>query len=416
MSISRRAFLTGLALPALLAPGCGRNGTRQTTLRFWNGFTGPDGRTMLHIVKRFNAENPDVNVLMQRTDWATYYKKLFVAGLYQRAPEVFVIHASNILRFAQARFLRPVDDLISGPNGLNTHDFDANVWSEVEVDGRHFSVPLDVHILGMYFNRQLFRQAGIVSPPTDRDGFLDALHKLTRHPPGGPDQWGFVFTNLSSNVYTVMRQYGGPFFTDDLSRCMMNDPRNVAALQFCVDLIRRERVAPPPEDFDAWVGFLQGKVATAFEGIYMLADLQKQTDLDFGGAPVPQIGSERAVWANSHTLCLRAGMHGAELQAAWRFVRYLSDNSLDWAGGGQIPVRKSLRDTARFHAMPIQSAFARQIPYVSYLPRVSFTFEFQDELNTAIEKALRGSATSQQALDTATANVNAIIERERLAG
>ncbi|HLV81110.1 MAG TPA: ABC transporter substrate-binding protein [Chthonomonadaceae bacterium] len=412
MSVSRRAFLTGLALPALLAPGCRRSGSRQTTLRFWNGFTGPDGITMLRIVRRFNAQNPDVNVLVQRTDWATYYNKLFVAGLFGRAPEVFVLHASNILRFARARFLHPVDDLISGPDGLDSHDFDANVWQEVEVDGRHYGVPLDVHILGMYFNRQLFRQAGIQSPPAERAGFLEALRRLTRHPAGGPDQWGFVFTNLSSNVYTVMRQYGGAFFTEDFGRCVMNDARNVAALQFCVDLIRRERVAPPPESFDAWVGFLQGKVATAFEGIYMLADLQKQTELDFGGAPVPQIGPEPAVWANSHTLCLRAGMSGAELQAAWRFVRYLSNNSLDWAAGGQIPVRKSLRQTARFHAMPIQSAFARQIPYVSYLPRVTFTFEFQDELNTAIEKALRGSASPQQALDTATANVNAVIARE----
>ena len=72
-----------------------------------------------------------------------------------------------------------------------------------------------------------------------------------------------------------MRQFGGAPFTPDAGRCTLDDPRNVAALQFCVDLIRRDHTAPPPENIDAWIGFRQGKVATAFEGIYMLADLQK---------------------------------------------------------------------------------------------------------------------------------------------
>jgi multiple sugar transport system substrate-binding protein len=147
----------------------------------------------------------------------------------------------------------------------------------------------------------------------------------------------------------------------------------------------------------------------------MLADLQKQKDLEFGGAPVPQLTDHPAVWADSHNLCLRSDLEGKELQATWRFVKFLSDNSLDWAEGGQVPVRKSLRNTARFQSMPDQSAFARQIPYVTYLPRLPFVFEFQTEFDTAVEKALRGSATPQEALDTAADNINAIIARERQA-
>ena len=56
-------------------------GSDKVTLRFWNGFTGPDGRTMLALVKRFNRENPDVHVVMQRMEWGTYYNKLFVSHL-----------------------------------------------------------------------------------------------------------------------------------------------------------------------------------------------------------------------------------------------------------------------------------------------------------------------------------------------
>jgi multiple sugar transport system substrate-binding protein len=316
-----------------------------------------------------------------------------------------------------------VDDLAAGSRAIDIGDIDANVWQAVSAGGSHFGVPLDVWPMGMYYNRRLFREAGIVDaqgqakPPTDRAEFLDALRRLTRpEAPGRPAQWGFVFTNFESNIYTVMNQFGGRFFTPGNERCLLNDPRNVEALQFCVDIIRRDHFAPPPENFDAWIGFRQGKAAMAFEGIYMLADLQKEKDLDFAGAPTPLLGERRAVWAGSHNLCMRADLHGAQLAAAWRFITFLSNNSLDWAAGGQVPVRKSLRDTARFAAMTVQSQFAREIPYAVYLPRLPFIFEFQTEFNNAIEKALRGSETPQQALDEATAKVDGIIRRQKQSG
>jgi multiple sugar transport system substrate-binding protein len=416
--LSRRQWLSALALAptgALAGAGC-RGRSSATTVRFWNGFTGPDGRTMLALVKRFNAANPDIHVLMQRMDWATYYNKLFVAGLGDRAPEVFVLQTHAMPRFARARFVRPIDDLVAGVAPLDTGDIDPNVYEAVHIGDSHFGIPLDIWTLGMYYNRTLFEQAGVTAPPTDKESFLDAALKITRKGSGAePDRWGFVFTNLESNVYTIMRQFGGAFFTPDNRTCIVHHPQNVAALQFCADLIRRYKVAPSPENYDAWIGFRQGKIGMVFEGIYMLADLQKQSDLAFGGAPVPTLGTQRAVWTGSHNLCLRADLQGASLDAAWRFVRFLSDNSLDWAQGGQVPVRRSLRATERFAKMEIQSAFATQIPFVRYLPRLTVIFEFQTEFGLAIEKALRGRATPDEALATAQTNINRILARDRRA-
>src|SRR5438105_10554520 len=162
------------------AVGCDRapvSGNVPVNLRFWNGFTGPDGRTMLAIVQQFNRANPDVHVTMQRMDWGMYYNKLFVAGLGGRAPEVFVIHTDTLARFTRAKFVRAVDDLV-GADGVDAADIDANVWAAVAHAGKHWAVPLDIHLLGMYYNRGLFRAAGIARPPTNREQFLAALRKL----------------------------------------------------------------------------------------------------------------------------------------------------------------------------------------------------------------------------------------------
>src|SRR5689334_5995018 len=97
-------------------------------LRFWNGFTGPDGRTMLGIVREFNASHPGVHVVMQRMLWAQYYNKLFVAGSGGRAPEVFVTHRSALQRFVQAGFVRPADDLLgTNSDQIDPADIDSNI-------------------------------------------------------------------------------------------------------------------------------------------------------------------------------------------------------------------------------------------------------------------------------------------------
>src|SRR5690606_772075 len=105
----------------------------------------------------------------------------------------------------------------------------------------------------------------------------------------------------------IMAQFGGKAVSDDGQRCLLDQPANIAALEFCASLIR-DGYAPRPENFDAWIGFRQGRVALAFDGIYLLSDLEKQPELDFGGAPLPVLGKEPATWADSHGLCLSPGM------------------------------------------------------------------------------------------------------------
>jgi multiple sugar transport system substrate-binding protein len=212
-------------------------------------------------------------------------------------------------------------------------------------------------------------------------------------------------------VFTVIRQFGGSIFSDDYARCTLTEPATVAGLQFCVDLIHKLRVAPTPAAMNPFIGFRQGKVGMVFEGIYMLPELQRQTDLDWAAAPLPQLGETKAAWGNSHNLCISADAEGARLEACTRFVKYLSDHSLDWAEGGQVPVRRSLRDSERFRGMTAQFEFARQMPYIAYMPRVLFVNEYLAEFEPAVDSALRGSITPEQAMQRAQANIERIMRR-----
>jgi multiple sugar transport system substrate-binding protein len=419
------AALFGLA--SLLTAGCS-SGPRQHELddqgriviRFWNGFTGPDGKTMEALVRRFRAQNPDVVVRTQIIPWGTYYDKLTLALAYRGGPDVFVLHAGRLPEFASFGTLQPLGPLLAASAApLGAADFASVPWRASFYQGTQYALPLDVHPVGLYYNTRLFEAAGLVDrngravPPWDWESFLSAAQKLTRDTDGDgrPDQWGFIFTWPRSNWLTFAAQFDAGILTSDNRACAMASPENVAALQRMHDLIYRYHVAPKPEAVDAWPAFRQGRVGMALEGIYQVASLQEQTDLAYAGAPVPRFGPHQATFAGSHLLCQPAGIGHVRSLTAWRLMRFLSDNSLEWARGGQVPARLSVLRSPEFQALPVQAEFARELPYARYeplTPRINAIFPFVDP---AVDAVLLDLQTPDMAAREACRRIDQVLAR-----
>lgn len=421
-TLRRTALAIGVCLPVLLSGGCLRQApdtvAEPGVLRFWNGFTGPDGATMERIVKRFEKDT-GLRVKMQIIPWATYYDKLTLSLAYGGAPDVFICHANRLAEFARYDVMRPVDDLVSADEGLDLRDMLPNILAAARYDGKQFGIPLDCHPQGLYYNEKLFREAGLIGPdgrarpPATLAEFLDAARRLTKDTDGDgrPDRWGFAFTWLRTNWITFISQFGGSILNEDLTRSAINQPANVEATRLMADMITRYRIAPKPEGFDSWMGFRQGRVAMAIEGIYMLSSLEEQQGLAYAGAPVPKFGRRMAAWGGSHVMCMPRKLPDDRVRLAWRLIRYLSDNSLDWAEGGQIPIRRSLLKDPRFRAMRVQSAFARELPYVVFEPASHKSTEIMPFYDAAIEASLLGIQSPQQALDEAHRRIGQVMAR-----
>ena len=384
----------------------------RVDLTFWNGFTGPDGRRMLEIIRDFNREHPDIQVSMQRMDWATYYNKLMVSAMDSRGPQLFVVHASTLPRMYRSGFIENSARLYSGAEPIPTADYDPYVLEQVKFKDQFAGVPLDIHPQGMYTNAEMLRAAGITRPPSDKASFMRALRVLTKKSGSGdPTQWAFALTLWRNNFQSLIPQFRGRYLKPN-GDADLNNPSNIAALQFLGDL-SREKLIPPPENGLGWVGYRQKKVAMVWDGVYMLGDLLRLQGLDYVAAPIPQIGPQPGTMADSHVLCIRRGLSEAQRTGAETFIRYLSKNSIRWAAAGQVPARRSVRETADFAGMPVQSAFARQIPFMMYPPRTPVLFEVTLEIDQAVEKVIRGNADAKTALDLANVNAQRAIDRDR---
>ncbi len=420
---TRRQFLagaTGVLASGILGCAGGpkvvrgeRDAQGRRVLRFWNGFTGPDGKAMERMVQRFRDANPDIAVRMQLIPWGTYYDKLTLALAYGGAPHVCVIHANRLPEFAYYKSLQPLDALYTATGDrFGESKFAAIPWRATFSEEVQYALPLDVHPGCLYYNKALFREAGIAQPPTNWDDFLESAKAMTKPASAGEAaQWGFVYTWQRTNFVTFLAQFGAGILTPDLKRAALSSPEGIAAGEAMHSLIYEHKVAPAPEGVDAWLAFLQGKVAMAMEGIYMQSSLAAQKGLEWAAAPVPQFGSQPAVWAGSHLLAQPRGITDDASSDAWRLMRFLSDNSLEWAAAGQVPARNDIRATPEFARLGAPAEAARQMSYVVYeppSPRANALLPFVDP---AIESILLNRQTPRESFTDADRRMNQVLRR-----
>jgi len=400
----------------ILIAGCSHRRATNTgviTLEFWNGFTGPDGRTMEAIVTQFNAEHKNIQVRMQIIPWNTYYDKVTLGLAYGGAPDVFILHTDRMPEYANVEAISRIDDLVAN-GGLDPKDFMERPWAAARWKDHQYAIPLDCHPIGLYYNTELFRKAGIKHPPTNLAEFIEDGKKLTidSNGDGKPEQWGFAFTWMRTNAHTFLAQYGTGWMTRDVKHSDLTSENAKEAFRVMTDLIYKYKICPAPEGQEAWLGFRTGKVAMALEGIYMLSDAEKQEGLHFAGAPCPQFGPVKAVWGGSHLLAMPAKISAERRKAGWEFMKYLSDHSLAWAKGGQVPIRKSILATPEFKRMTVQYQFAKGVPHVVYLPQSTAINQVLPFCDASVEAILNRIKPTDSALSEAARRIDHVLERQ----
>ena len=355
----RRRWAVLLAIGFLLCAAAGASA--GVKINAWTGLTGDDRGRFEEMIKAFNAQG-EVEVVPSFYSWDLLHSKLVASAQTGGAPEMLLMWVTVVPEMVRMGALQPMDALL-GEAGVKGDDFVARAWNLGVVDGKRYGVPMDTHILGLYYNTELFEQAGLdprKPPVNSMDEFVAAAKKLTK----GPNQWGVAIP--SSTAWPVrywmafLAQQGGAMFTADLKKAAFNDAKGKAAFQFMADLVHVHKVAPPVMT-DINKAFLTKQAAMILIGPWLVNSAQWQEGLKFNTAPMPKIFGQFASWGMSHQLVLGKQPDRAKQMAAMKFIRYMSENSLTWVKGGQAPARKSILASAEFKAMPLRNAFTPDI-------------------------------------------------------
>lgn len=377
--------------------GCGLNKIDNTTrkyiqpitLNYWRVWDGPDD--FADIIAAYTAAHPFVKINYRKLRYDEYEQELIESFATDRGPDIFSIHNSWTRKYQEKGLIAPMPakiimgypvvtgnlkkevnwELRASPvltaNKIKT-DFIDTVYDDVVITAKNesgqstaqiFGLPLAVDTLAMFYNKDLFNNAGIVAAPAywNRE-FQQDVKKLTRQnnkgeiiQSGAALGGGGNIERYSDIVSLLMMQSGAEmmdgnlvaFYRAPASSTQKNYFPGQEALRFYTDF------ANPAKEVYSWNStldnsldmFINNKLAMMFGYTYMLPDIKARAPkLNFALAPMPQIeGNSFTVnfanyWVEAvsskiltNAENLKVGDYYArqKLNTAWDFIRFAAD-------------------------------------------------------------------------------------------
>lgn len=344
MPTARRTLLAIALILAITAPALA-----QTTITYWHSFG--DSAPMRNLIDRFNASQSDVIVedvaVGNYNEMITRLQAAVVSG---RVPDVVQLEITRYGLFAERGVLQPLTDLIAADPAWNVGDLIPGIWEAAQYKSVPYVIPFNNSVPVMYYNRDLFRAAGLDpdAPPATWEELLAAARVLTVREGDTTVQWGATAPPQWVR-HAFVRQNGGDWMNEDLTRLTLTDPAAVEAYQWLYDLIAVERVAYAEAGIDANNGslarpdFTSGRTAIYFESTGSLGGIRTAATFDLGVAALP-CNLTCAAPIGGATLGILAASSTERQQAAWDFIAWMttSENNAFWhVETGYMPIRNS---------------------------------------------------------------------------
>jgi len=331
---SRRRFLaglTGLAAGGLLA-GCGGNGGQaggkgDMTLLNWEQVKGtPLEQAILAHEKSSGAKVTVQPAVTQEYD--TKMRTLLAGG---SPPDVMRINDDFVRGFSEQGALLDLRPYIE-KDGLDTSQFAKEVYEfPKQADGSHAAWVIGYQPRLVFYNVDLFKQAGVPLPPTTWtstdwtwDAFADRAKKLTI--PG--KRWGaLVYLDTGyEQTFTVNHGSETGIFSTDGTRFTLAGGKEVEALQWATDLTCKDKVQPPwsmlQQDNAETQMFAQGKLAMMYATFGTVPYLRSTIkDFTWDVAPPPGDVQQKT---ESSVIVFCVPKTAKNPDQAWALLKYLS--------------------------------------------------------------------------------------------
>jgi raffinose/stachyose/melibiose transport system substrate-binding protein len=211
---SVRWVLAVIAATALLVGGCGSDDDGDgsasksggpVTVEWWHIANNDPLKTIWQdAADQYMADHPNVKVKITVLENEAFKTKLTTTMQAGKVPDVFQSWGGGTLKEqADAGLVTDVTDATSSWIG----DLNEAGVGLYQVDGKQYGVPYNLGMVGVWYNKALFKKAGIDAPPETWDEFLEDVNKLkaagiTPLAVGEKDKWPGMFwwANLSLRI------------------------------------------------------------------------------------------------------------------------------------------------------------------------------------------------------------------------
>jgi multiple sugar transport system substrate-binding protein len=359
----RLNFCALLLAAALLAfgalSGCTRGSADdRTELRFcfFGGYE--EWKLWQGMARAFEAENPDIRMKLHYWPGINYEDKVKLVMAAGTAPDILSCQDEPFPNYSNLGQFEDLGPYIARyPEEFRPELFFDTALEAFRFKGKQYAIPWNGGQMMVFYNRKLFREAGLpVPPPRDWsiDYFTECAKRLTKDYDGDGriDQFGYeINANWMYCVIPYIWIFGTDVINEEMTRCTINTPEGVAAMQWLRDLRYKYRCAPTAAEFTGAGGsiFMTGKLGMEINGPWRLP-FMRETDVDWDIWHMP-VGPTGERWTRGTWDALAIYRRSKVKEQAWRFIRFATGQKgqLRVAEAGRaIPPRKSAAYTDAF--------------------------------------------------------------------
>jgi len=404
-------YMVILMIGVILA-GCAKERQGgEIVLRVWETYNAEERPVFLSLVEEFEKQHPGIRIEAVNIPFDGLEPKILTALATQTAPDIARVDVAFLPKLAIRGALYSLDTL--GVERIKG-ELRPVALSSCIVDGKTYGVPDQVNGLCLFYNKQLFTEAGLDPdrPPTTWDEFVEYAKKLTNKEKG---VFGFGMKNSLWWTLPFIYSFGGDILTPDRKQCALTSDEAIAGFQFKVDLYAKYAV-----EGGAWrsggirddLGFQSRVYAMIFNGPWAVKGLER-SGIDFGVGLIPKGPKGYATNVGGNNMVVfSTSKHPRE---ACEFLAFIAskESQVKWANAlGQVPVNVLADDLIDFDKHPYLRVFMEQMKYAKPRPSIASYPEIENEVNPEMQAALDGKKSVREAMESACKKVNAILAEE----
>src|SRR6266404_6788887 len=298
--VDRRTVLKGAASAGLAGAGAFSFArparAADTTLAIWTGF--PECQPFYQAVAdAYTKLHPEVKITVFSTSLREMEQKLSAAVPTGTGPDIYDIGTNITVNFVE-----------SGLVDANSPEIDqylrGGAWNKFVVDfftikGKSYGLPIwEGSKASMFYNKAMFKEAGIAEPPATFPDLVAAAQKLVKFDASGKMIRSGISLRLSGQGSGIAEKFryilqgaGADTIVQTPSGKWHNGYDNDggrAALQFVVDAVQKHKIDDPKVQHDS-DAFVSGNTAMLFREAWVIGEIQgKNPSLDYGVAPIPK--------------------------------------------------------------------------------------------------------------------------------
>jgi carbohydrate ABC transporter substrate-binding protein, CUT1 family (TC 3.A.1.1.-) len=395
---------------------------------------------LLQSVKpTFEAANEGVTVKLQpiEAEQDQYFTKLaLMNGSKSTAPDIIYEDTFQVMSDAAAGYLAPIDDYLTDWSDWSQFE-DAAKKAGLGVDGKTYGVSMGTDTRGIYYNKDLFAQAGLPSDwqPTTWDDILSAARTIKEKLPDVTPL--NIYAGKANGEGTTMQGfemllYGteSTLYDDSTQKWLTGSQGFTDALTF-YDTAYGEGLAPSLDvALDANIGsrvstelLPKGELAIAIDGSWLPgawisgdnAWADWESTLGFAKMPT-QNGEAPGFTSMSGGWLLSVGSQSENPDLAMEFIKMAlnKENSLTYdTTNSQIAVRADVAEDPEY--LNYNSSFkffSDLVQYTHFRPATPDYNQISSNIQVATESVVTDQATPEEAASTYDSGLVSIVGQD----